>query len=1022
MMTRENGDGDLDTGQENCESGVTVADIDTQQTDVNNNLSLSSSHSQLEDTSCSIPIANNDGDDSENTLGSTNQSLASYKEDEETPPPSNIEKDPVIWMPPEPENKEDDMESVANCDDDDECSDGVKWGQPLSLSSEEQSRSWVKEERQKVMGLMKKDFKYVVKKFLLSEGIRFSEENSESWLEIIASLTWEAAQIIKPNEGKAMDPAAYVKVKCVASGSHSQSQLIKGLVFKKNAAHKHMSTKYKNPKLLLFLGVLGQRANELSSFQSMKQDDYMKSITDIIEICHPNLVLVEKSVSRDVQEWLLAKGITLVFDMKLGRLERLAQCTGSQIVSSTDAAMNLKLKQIDSFYIEKYVEEHNSSSEGGRKPSKTLMFFDGCPRPLGCTILLRGAPSDELKKVKRVVQYAVFAAYHLIHQTFYLIDQRANFSGLHTVKGNDSVRGKKVVSNGHGAGSSSSISSLEGFSADKVADHASDIPIFDGLGESGSCERMCIQSDLKSESNSNHGVDSHENDLYKKDLLLTINDVPHSKNLHSLTTQFIHPGQLLSSLPIFSDEKMCDGEETPRDKTCNGGEVDASHKANMINFRKHASDIVDGNPEVQMPQVDSSGSVLDPQGILVLLSRRNEKSGAVCEQSHLSRIQFYRNFDVSLGRFLHDNLLNQRHRCSACDELPESHSYCYTHRNGKLTVLVKRLPRKQVLPGEAEGKLWMWSLCLKCLLENGAPKPTRRVVMSTEARGLSFGKFLELSFSSRSPTSRVCGHSLNRDCLRFFGLGSMVAMFRYSSVDIYVASMPPLIVEFNNPNRQEWLRNEAKNVQEKGERLFSEVANLLQKIASKSSGSLVGPIRELSEVEEMLRQENSEFEASLLKAINNNGPVGRSVYEILGLNRLNQELLLELYVWDRRLHHLLHTTRNNTTEFATEETQPCRQMGDTYKDNKSIENQYIKNLSELASDHDAGRHVRVSNHVPEDLNLDSSTAIPNSLNTEGAEIPIWRFLKEGIHLGHRMMSSNRLLLDKMVMLIFPVLL
>lgn len=43
--------------------------------------------------------------------------------------------------------------------------------------------------------------------------------------------------------------------------------------------------------------------------------------------------------------------------------------------------------------------------------------------------------------------------------------------------------------------------------------------------------------------------------------------------------------------------------------------------------------------------------------------------------------------------------------------------------------------------------------------------------MSDAAWGLSFGKFLELSFSNNAAASRVasCGHFLHRDCLRFYG-------------------------------------------------------------------------------------------------------------------------------------------------------------------------------------------------------------------------------------------------------------
>jgi 1-phosphatidylinositol-3-phosphate 5-kinase len=49
--------------------------------------------------------------------------------------------------------------------------------------------------------------------------------------------------------------------------------------------------------------------------------------------------------------------------------------------------------------------------------------------------------------------------------------------------------------------------------------------------------------------------------------------------------------------------------------------------------------------------------------------------------------------------------------------------------------------------------------------------------MSDAAWGLSLGKFLELSFSNHAAASRVasCGHSLHRDCLRFYGYAFIVS-------------------------------------------------------------------------------------------------------------------------------------------------------------------------------------------------------------------------------------------------------
>ena len=109
------------------------------------------------------------------------------------------------------------------------------------------------------------------------------------------------------------------------------------------------------------------------------------SVIEMIEMCHPNVILVEKSVSRDIQESILAKGMTLVFDMNLHRLERVARCTGSPILS-TDILEGQKLKHCDSFHFEKFVEEHTGSNEVGKRLSKTLMFIEGCPTRLGCTV------------------------------------------------------------------------------------------------------------------------------------------------------------------------------------------------------------------------------------------------------------------------------------------------------------------------------------------------------------------------------------------------------------------------------------------------------------------------------------------------------------------------------------------------------------------------------------------------------------------------------------------------------------
>lgn len=897
-----------------------------------------------------------------NVLDNTSQLNTSSKEGVEHSQHLDIDTDPCIWQLPKPEDKEDDVEcSVAHNDDDDDYSDGTKWGQPTSLSSsaEELGRSHrFKEERQKaLLEVMNGRFRSLLSQLLVRAGVSFSEKACDNWLDIVSSLSWEAATLIKPNanEGRTMDPTIYVKVKCIASGSCSQSQVIRGLVFKKSAAHKHMPTKYKNPRLLLLQGVLGQRAGGLSSFNSMDQEkDYLRSTIEMMETCQPNVVLVEKTVSRDVQESLLSKGITLVYDMKLPRLERISRCTGSQIVSSADSLVHLELKQCDSFHIVKFVEEHNSSGEGGKRLSKTLMFFEGCPKPLGCTILLKGAHSDELKKVKCVVQQAIFLAYHLILETSFLVDQRATFLNAQTAgMGNGFATEKQLPC--------CSPSALNSDIYNPASLRTSDIPISNGFHDKSVRDGRSCHSDLDSQGNtiissSSADINSYDNDSNQRTMLnytYSSSLVHRSETSHEQLSDLVLPGKLLSShatvegvnekepyglrigiihvssslgkLDCETEENEIINQEKPQGASCDVEKVNSMQVSSGLYSENCDTDV---SKDALLPFKEDIETESDPQCILVLQSGRCVLRGTIVRKVPLfCRINYYGDSDMSLGSFLLNYILNQKNQCSTCGEPPEGHVYSYTHQNGKLTILVKRLLHEFILPGEAEGRLWMWTRCLKCE-ENGVPKATRRVVMSSAARGLSVGKFFELGFSSRLASSirSNCGHFLHKDCLQFYGLGSTVAMFRYSSLEVYKACMPPPVLEFNNPIGQEWLDTEAKDVFEKGNLLFMEVMNSLQNMVSmfslwKKPANFTGSIKEVSDVEEMLRQEKSDFEALLHKAINKNGRHGQPVHQILRLNRLNHELLLQLYVWDRRLHALglSFAVNNGTSKLIHEE-------------------------------------------------------------------------------------------------------
>lgn len=664
--------------------------------------------------------------------------------DEENEPSSTSDIKDEIWDPPEPENAEDDQESVkgmatldddadydneednnensmavATLDDDKDEStngNGIELAKPSSLSSSKEGvpcSHRFEDEREKAMKeVMNGKFKNLVSQLLKKFGVYNCDNKNESWVDIVTQLAWQAASFVKPDttESKTMDPTSYVKVKCIATGSCRDSQLIEGLVFKKHAAHKHMATKYENPRLLLIQEMLAPSSvsSGLASFNSMiiEGSEVKENVDDLIknlQACRPNVILVEKSTSRAVSDKLLDLKVTLVLDMKRNRLERIERCTGSPIQSSV-TPLNQKLKGCKSLYFEKFVEEHSKVGEGGKKPCKTLMFLEGCPKRQGCTILLKGSSIEELKKIKCVAQCAVLMAYHFILETSFLLDQKTMFSTI-------AYRG--TVENSLHSGHSSVIPGTTSF------------PLYRQLndgGASGEGDQVLI-TNVNNEGSSHVQESTH---CQETAVNYAIAEVSYASpvTFQMMATYIDLDGRKPEAINVASPVSLAKEEFDGGAVEMKGSSLENTPLDNHL-FMSSCADVdamsKDDVEEYMQPTVEIS-SVLDSESILVLMSRRNASRGTICEQNHLSHIKFYRNFDDPLGKFLRENLFNQNVPCKTCGEPPEAHFYYYAHHNKQLTIRVKRLNKK--LPRESEGKLWMWSRCGKC--EPDKEKATKR--------------------------------------------------------------------------------------------------------------------------------------------------------------------------------------------------------------------------------------------------------------------------------------------------------
>ncbi|KAG0460976.1 hypothetical protein HPP92_020986 [Vanilla planifolia] len=733
-----------------------------------------------------------------------------------------------IWYPPPPEDGDSD-EQIGHFDYDDEDDDLEESCVNFSSSCFADDAFPMREKannplKEHLRNVVRRHFKALVSQLLKDEDIN---ANMENWLEIVSSLAWHAASFVKPDikRGRSMDPSSYVKVKCIASGSPSDSTLIKGIVFTKNVKHKRMISQHKRPRLLLLGGALEYQrvSNKLASINTVMEEEscHLKRVVAKIEAHHPNVVLVEKSVSSYVQEYLLTKEISLVLNVKRSILDRISHCTGSQIVPSIDCIELAQVGQCEMFRLQKFVEEYAAVNHSNKKPVKTLMYFEGCPRRLGCTVILRGSYLEVLKKIKHVVSLAVFAAYHLLLETSFFLDEGATLSKC-PFKASMSIPENLMIADA-AIGKTSRLLCLR--------QTASEIP-----RKSASCENTFLGNP--------EGV---------------IQDIE---------------GRDKRNLAAYKHMKVATDELVDR------------------------ADGFDLNEKYH--------SAANNQSIILSLSSTCVHKETVCKFPQLIRIKFYANGDKPLGRYLLEDLFDKTSSCRSCNESPEMHVHCFTHVQGSLTISVRQLFSMK-LPGERDGRIWMWHRCLLCEPNVGVPPATHWVPLSDAAWGLSFGKFMELSFSNNATANRLasCGHSLQKDCLRFYGFGDMVACFRYSPIDVLSVSLPPLILDFSSHTIQQWLRNEAIMIISSLNMLHFEVLDVLQRIEHKivSDNEGVNAIirRHILHLKNCLNREKNEYDALLKPPCSEDVYSSEGIIDILELNWLKLSILIDSILWDHRL-------------------------------------------------------------------------------------------------------------------------
>jgi len=242
---------------------------------------------------------------------------------------------------------------------------------------------------------------------------------SSSWYRVIQPLIIEAGYNVKPdvNKGDSMNICDYVRIKKIPGGCKENSSLIYGVVCSKNVTNKRMQTLFQDPRILLLTCSIEfeRTENKLSSFDRLRSQEYeyLKNLVARIHTHKPDIIMVQGSIAKIAQDMLFELGVTLVINVKLSVLKRVARLTqGDLLISVDQLLLPISLGSCGQFYLKSFY-----LPEGGKK---TLMCFDHCTEHLGCCVILQGANNRELRKVKEVFCFAVYAAYNACLEAQYL--------------------------------------------------------------------------------------------------------------------------------------------------------------------------------------------------------------------------------------------------------------------------------------------------------------------------------------------------------------------------------------------------------------------------------------------------------------------------------------------------------------------------------------------------------------------------------------------------------------------------
>ena len=504
----------------------------------------------------------------------------------------------------------------------------------------------------------------------------------------------------------------------------------------------------------------------------MQEEEYIKNVTGRLLACKPNLVLVERTVSRLAQDILLAEGVSLALNVKFQVLQRLARLSQGSIISSVDSMLPPpRLGTCERFYSQKC-------------GTARLLVFEGCQPSLGGTLLLHGADAATLARVKAVLKRLL-----LLKQTW--------------------VGEKSLLINEYGA--------LPGALLEKddaVLEEEEDEL---HLAMSPFIKVKPVKVDLTCRG---PVVEAHDVTFDDDESAVEEEAEEVKEELHEWAKDFV---DYKITLPCSEDKKFSDKlalfRAAGRRVHCDRTKITLKNTVS----KRHNVQLPEDHCETLRVQFSmySSQSCLAPN---------------YCVAPWVVGMELFGNLDISLGDFLTSHVFSPEYVCpnKSCNTPPLLHKRRFCHAGGAVSLHMQRL--EAPIDGEENEKLMMWKYCTSCeLITNIVPVTDATWSLSfAQFLHILLHESKLVRRGANRPDAK-CTHSLHQEHLTIFGKQDLVATFKYNKLHVHQLSSPPsrLILPPSVPSRASLLST-LSSVKDSANGLHSAVLERL--LAAKADG------------------------------------------------------------------------------------------------------------------------------------------------------------------------------------------